>query len=71
VSPLLQRNCHELMMKPRRTLLMVAHTTLIFTAFPANAQSPAFRVDPYWPKPLPNKWILGQVGGIYVDAQDR
>jgi NHL repeat len=37
----------------------------------ANAQSPAFRVDPYWPKPLPNKWILGQVGGIYVDAQDN
>ena len=30
----------------------------------AQAQGPAFRVDPYWPKPLPNNWILGQVGGI-------
>ena len=38
---------------------------------PAHAQSPAFRVDPYWPKPLPNNWILGQVGGISVDAQDN
>jgi hypothetical protein len=37
----------------------------------AHAQSPAFRVDPYWPRPLPNNWILGQVGGISVDAQDN
>ena len=22
---------------------------------------PAFQVDPFWPKPLPNNWILGQV----------
>jgi len=36
----------------------------------AHAQSPAFRVDPYWPRPLPHNWILGQVGGIAVDAQD-
>ena len=36
----------------------------------AAAQSPAFRVDPYWPKPLPNNWILGQVGGMAVDARD-
>ena len=38
---------------------------------PAQAQSPAFRADPFWPKPLPNHWILGQVGGISVDAQDN
>jgi hypothetical protein len=25
---------------------------------------PTFVVDPAWPKPLPNNWILGQVGGI-------
>jgi hypothetical protein len=43
-----------------------------FAAFmPAYAESPAFRVDPYWPKPLPNNWILGQVGGIAVDRQDN
>ena len=59
------------MMRPRSTFLTAALTTLIFIAFSANAQSPAFRVDPYWPKPLPNKWILGQVGGIYVDGQDN
>ena len=30
---------------------------------------PTFAVDPSWPKPLPNNWILGQVGGITVDPQ--
>ncbi len=30
---------------------------------------PAFTVDASWPKPLPNNWILGQVGGITVDWQ--
>jgi hypothetical protein len=44
---------------------------LLLATFSAHAQSPAFRVDPYWPKPLPNNWILGQVGGMTVDAQDN
>jgi len=44
---------------------------LLLIALPACAQGPAFRVDPYWPKPLPNNWILGQVGGISVDASDN
>ena len=45
--------------------------SLLSLASAADAQSPAFRVDPYWPKPLPHNWILGQVGGIAVDAQDN
>jgi hypothetical protein len=37
---------------------------------PASAGDiPAFTVDASWPKPLPNNWILGQVGGITVDWQ--
>ncbi len=32
---------------------------------------PTFAVDASWPKPLPNNWILGQVGGITVDSQDH
>ena len=47
---------------------LVALTLLASAALPAHAQSPAFRVDPYWPRPLPHNWILGQVGGISVDA---
>jgi DNA-binding beta-propeller fold protein YncE len=52
-------------------LALCALAALMLTALPAQAQSPAFRVDPYWPKPLPNNWILGQVGGLAVDAQDN
>src|ERR1700750_1612291 len=41
-----------------------------FLAHPASAGDiPAFTVDASWPKPLPNNWILGQVGGITVDWQ--
>jgi DNA-binding beta-propeller fold protein YncE len=32
---------------------------------------PALQVDPFWPKALPNKWILGQVAGVYVDKRDH
>src|SRR5438874_1961408 len=32
---------------------------------------PKFEVDPYWPKDLPNQWMLGQVSGIFVDSHDH
>ena len=32
---------------------------------------PQFQVDPFWPKPLPNNWILGQVSGLATDKYDR
>ena len=51
--------------------LFACLAALVLTALPAHAQGPAFRVDPYWPKPLPNNWILGQIGGISVDASDN
>jgi len=38
---------------------------------PANGLAPRFLVDPFWPKSLPNRWILGQVAGVAVDAQDH
>jgi hypothetical protein len=37
----------------------------------AERQAPKFIVDPLWPKPLPNSWILGQTIGVSVDAQDH
>lgn len=36
-----------------------------------GAQAPRFEVDPLWPKPLPNHWVLGSIGGIGVDEQDH
>src|SRR6516225_336929 len=41
------------------------------TAADAGARAPRFEVDPLWPKPLPNHWILGQTIGVSVDAQDH
>src|SRR5688572_23772364 len=37
----------------------------------AAAQAPVFEVDPFWPKPLPNHWVLGSTIGLSVDAQDH
>jgi len=34
-------------------------------------QAPAFEVDPLWPQPLPNNWVLGNIIGVSVDAQDN
>jgi hypothetical protein len=32
---------------------------------------PRFEPQPFWPKPLPGNWILGQVSGIAVDRNDH
>ncbi|MES1254260.1 MAG: hypothetical protein ABUS56_01550 [Acidobacteriota bacterium] len=37
----------------------------------AGVQAPMFEVDPMWPKPLPNHWILGSAIGVWVDADDH
>jgi len=42
-------------------VVMVASTTSV----------PKFEPDPYWPKHLPNHWLLGQVSGVAVDSHDR
>src|SRR5260370_33183423 len=34
-------------------------------------ETPKFKVDPSWPKELPNNWIMGQVGGMAVDRRDH
>src|ERR1017187_658024 len=37
----------------------------------AGVMAPKFEVDPMWPKPLPNHWIIGQTIGVSVDANDH
>ncbi len=41
------------------------------TAATNSRQVPHFEVDPFWPKPLPNKWILGSTIGVAVDGRDH
>jgi DNA-binding beta-propeller fold protein YncE len=37
----------------------------------ATEQAPMFEVDPLWPKPLPNHWLLGSAIGVGVDSRDH
>ena len=32
---------------------------------------PKYEADFYWPKPLPNNWMLGEVSGVSVDSRDH
>ena len=37
----------------------------------AQGAAPRYEVDASWPKPLPDRWVLGGLGGVCVDAQDH
>jgi DNA-binding beta-propeller fold protein YncE len=36
-----------------------------------SVQAPYYEVDPFWPKPLPNHWLLGSAIGVSVDERDH
>lgn len=64
-----EKRMSGLRVKSRRLVLLA-----VALALPAQAQThdaPHYKVDPFWPGQLPNKWIMGQVGGIAVDSQDH
>jgi len=70
-------------MTRRRTLAIAGTLAAVFTALGfgqralvakarvQNVQAPRFEVDPFWPKPLPNHWIIGSTIGVGVDARDH
>ncbi len=37
----------------------------------AQGSGPQYQVDRSWPKPLPDRWVLGGLGGVCVDNQDH
>jgi len=41
------------------------------TAQTAERMAPRFEVDPLWPKPLPNGWVIGSAIGVSVDSRDH
>jgi hypothetical protein len=51
--------------------LGVAQRQLEARAKVRAVQAPTFEVDPFWPRPLPNHWVLGNVIGVGVDARDH
>ena len=36
-----------------------------------GVEAPKFEVDPFWPKPLPNHWVMGSTIGISIDSRDH
>jgi DNA-binding beta-propeller fold protein YncE len=52
-------------------LVVVALAGAVAAQTGPRAQAPIFEVDPFWPKPLPNHWVLGSTIGLSVDSQDH
>jgi hypothetical protein len=62
------------MTKHLRVAIAIAMLTVAIGAVAAQqraAATPKYRVDPFWPKPLPNKWSMQQIVDIYVDREDH
>ena len=51
--------------------MLVASFVSLSAQKPAQVMAPYFEVDPYWPKPLPNHWVVGSTIGVSVDSQDH
>src|SRR5579871_1696170 len=51
---------------------VIGAAALCLTTIPLTAQKPlVYKVDPFWPKPLPNKWSMQQIVDIYIDKDDH
>jgi hypothetical protein len=73
------------MARPRRNVVIVTGAVVVVGVLAAcqavldkqggtgqaAAAVPRFEVDPLWPKPLPNHWLLGRVVGVWADEQDH
>src|SRR5467141_1684938 len=54
------------------SFLIVIYLLALLICSIASAQAPPeYEVDAAWPKPLPNNWIMGQVGGMAVDKNNH
>jgi DNA-binding beta-propeller fold protein YncE len=60
---------------------LVCRSALVFVSLAAASggviaqrggpAAPSLQVEPFWPQPLPNHWVLGSVTGVSVDARDH
>jgi DNA-binding beta-propeller fold protein YncE len=54
----------------RATGLLLFCALAVIPVAPAQ-NAPVYKVDPAWPKRLPNKWSMQQIVDIYVDKDDH
>jgi len=58
-------------------VFLLTLATAAFTLMPLKSNAdkpphaPSYRVDASWPAPLPESWLIGQVGGLAVDQDDN
>jgi hypothetical protein len=52
-------------------LALLAAASVATIAQRGGAPAPSLQVNPLWPEPLPNHWVLGSVTGVSVDAKDH
>ena len=61
----------------KRTLILSALVLALIAAGSGviaqrgGAAAPSLQVNPLWPEPLPNHWVLGSVTGVAVDSKDH
>jgi hypothetical protein len=60
-----------LLLVQHRPVFALQSQTNVIPAVMTQMQVPVYSVDPFWPKPLPNRWILGAVAGVDVDEHDH
>src|SRR6476469_2892856 len=53
------------------TALGLGQRALVAKVRLQTIQAPRFEVDPMWPKPLPNHWVLGSTIGLGIDSRDH
>jgi DNA-binding beta-propeller fold protein YncE len=58
------------LLKRSGSLARLFQNTGVYNAS-ATGKTPGFVIDPAWPQHLPNNWLLGQIGGLYVDPHDH
>src|ERR1700730_4247375 len=56
---------------PRPVFWSGSPSALACMVCPPAAKVPGFIADAGWPQKLPNNWIIGQVGGLYVAPDDH
>jgi hypothetical protein len=61
----------QLRLLPLMLITMLAAPAIVHAETAKPKAEPRFEPQPFWPKPLPGNWILGQVSGVAVDGKDH
>jgi DNA-binding beta-propeller fold protein YncE len=67
----MKRKTNFVQMAAESAGLAIALGFLCLAPLHAQGKAPRFEVDPAWPKPLPNLWVTGGIGGVCIDSRDH